>query len=153
MFLYSFDTRYAPWLCGHRLQSTELLDLISCTIASRHLDPLTQQSIGPRLLSLTERIFLNNLDSVVPSMESIQALLLLSLWSPLLTGSSTDEQSSHPNFILTAVNMAKTLRLSESSIVVMKLKDRREQYPHESTIASTETRLVSTLFIVLVVAH
>ncbi|KAF9034978.1 hypothetical protein BDZ89DRAFT_1062234, partial [Hymenopellis radicata] len=125
-----FDTRYAPWLCGHRLPSTELLDLVSCTIASRHLDPLTQQSLGPRLLGLTERTFLNKLPSVVPSMESIQALLMLSLWSPLLNG---DEQPSHPNLMLTAVNMAKSLRLSESSIA--------DSIPHELATANTETRL------------
>ena len=93
----------------------ELLDLACCTIAARHLDPPLRAVITPQLQKLTEerivKMMLNLKES--QSLEAIQSLLIVSLWTPICGYESKlkDVQS----LLSTAVGMAMNMRLHEAS--------------------------------------
>ncbi|KAF5393162.1 hypothetical protein D9757_001170 [Collybiopsis confluens] len=113
-----FELRYAPWLClsPRRLDQTSspLLDLIRCTVAARHLDALTRASVSPRLQRLTEIVYLNHLLGSDPNIESVEALLILSLWSPL-TNAGYSVKRDGTALASTAVHFATNLGLPEAS--------------------------------------
>ncbi|KAJ7792681.1 hypothetical protein B0H14DRAFT_2930159, partial [Mycena olivaceomarginata] len=79
-----FDERYTPWLNFKPSQSTSssLLDIVCCAIASRHLD---NALVKLQLQKLTEDSIAKMIFNPRPSesVEAIQALLILSLWTPL----------------------------------------------------------------------
>jgi hypothetical protein len=110
-----FDERYAPWLClSTRRSSSPLLDLVRCTVAASHLDAVTRASVSPRLQKLTETLFLNKISEINP--ESIEALLILSLWSPLNSAGYGVKRDSKA-FASSAVNIAMNMGLSEASVL------------------------------------
>ncbi|KAK0230345.1 hypothetical protein IW262DRAFT_1261429 [Armillaria fumosa] len=118
--LQIFQTRYTRWVSQLQTTSeqTEILDLVRCTVASRHLDPITQASVSPRLYRLTESIFLEKLFHPIPSLESIGALIILSLWSPL----RCLPQDSRL-LVASAVSMGMNFRLKEASAHAVGLQE------------------------------
>ncbi|KAK0213993.1 hypothetical protein IW262DRAFT_1407917 [Armillaria fumosa] len=122
-----FSVNYSPWLNFHLVQdgSTPFLDLVCCTIASRHLDPSTRSIVSPRLQRLTEdtiaRMVFN--PERFESEETIQGLIVLSLWMPIC-GSATGGGGDGRMLIGMAATMATNLRLSEATATVMSLRDR-----------------------------
>ncbi|KAF7337872.1 hypothetical protein MVEN_02010200 [Mycena venus] len=111
-----FETRYTPWLCAQPgpLESTNsLLDIVRCTIASRHLAPGTRSAIAPRLQKLTEEVFLREIFNPQPSLESIRALLILSVWTPIC-GTGAEARDGRL-LIASAVSMAMNLHLQDES--------------------------------------
>ncbi|KAJ8698736.1 hypothetical protein PTI98_005410 [Pleurotus ostreatus] len=79
-----FETRYRPWM---NLPSADVndaaLDLVRCTIASRHLDSTTRRKVAPRLQALVESTLLQPGYPHTKSPEFIEALLILALWMPI----------------------------------------------------------------------
>ncbi|KAF9006714.1 hypothetical protein BDQ17DRAFT_1423580 [Cyathus striatus] len=80
-----FDSHYAPWLHipPHRWGSSPQLDLVRCTVACRHLDPVTRNRVLPRLQKLTEEASLQHIFNPAPSQDYIESLLILSAWTPV----------------------------------------------------------------------
>ncbi|KAF7319506.1 hypothetical protein HMN09_00289700 [Mycena chlorophos] len=123
-----FDERYTPWLNFKpaRSPSSTMLDLVCCTIAARHLEN-TPASIQTKMLlqKLTDdsmgRIIMN--PRPYESVESIQALLILSLWAPL--GGPVDSEGRDGRLLVaSAVSMAMNLRLNQASQKVATLRKR-----------------------------
>ncbi|KAJ7792644.1 hypothetical protein B0H14DRAFT_2534001 [Mycena olivaceomarginata] len=111
-----FETRYAPWLCaqpGPLECSNSLLDIVRCTIASRHLSPTARSTIAPRLQKLTEDVFLREIFNPQPPLESIHALLILSVWTPIC-GTGAEARDGRL-LIASAVSMAMNLHLQSES--------------------------------------
>ncbi|KAF9045965.1 hypothetical protein BDZ89DRAFT_1108794 [Hymenopellis radicata] len=83
-----FTVHYTPWLNFSLVRTGSdhvFLDLVCCTIASRYLDASTRFLIAPRLQNLikdkiAEMVF-NPSD--FQSLETVQALIILALWSPI----------------------------------------------------------------------
>ncbi|KAF8208176.1 hypothetical protein K438DRAFT_1813558 [Mycena galopus ATCC 62051] len=110
-----FESRYAPWLCAQpeTLEgSNSLLDIVRCTIASRHLSPAARTTIAPQLQKLTEDVFLREIFNPQPPLESIRALLILSVWTPICGGV---EARDGRLLIASAVSMAMNLHLQSES--------------------------------------
>ncbi|KAJ7151394.1 hypothetical protein C8R43DRAFT_1127673 [Mycena crocata] len=111
-----FETRYSPWLCAQPgpLECTNsLLDIVRCTVASRHLAPAVRSSIAPRLQKLTEDVFMREIFNPQPSLESIRALLILSVWAPIC-GTGAEARDGRL-LIASAVSMAMNLSLQGES--------------------------------------
>ncbi|KAJ7685714.1 hypothetical protein DFH06DRAFT_1075306 [Mycena polygramma] len=114
--LEMFETRYTPWLCaqpGPLESSNSLLDIVRCTIASRHMSPSVRSSIAPRLQKLTEEAFHREIFNPQPSLESIRALLILSIWTPIC-GTGAEARDGRL-LIASAVSMAMNLHLEKES--------------------------------------
>ncbi|KAG7447600.1 uncharacterized protein BT62DRAFT_1004357 [Guyanagaster necrorhizus] len=118
--LQIFETRYTRWVCQLQTISEQdgVLDLVRCTIASRHLDPITQTSVAPRLYRLTDNILFKHLFHPIPSLESIGALIILSLWSPL----QCPAQDSRL-LVASAISMGMNFRLKEASAHAVRLQE------------------------------
>jgi hypothetical protein len=114
-----FENRYSPWLCAQPCAkpgssgTNSLLDIVRCTIASRHLEPGVRSAIAPRLQKLTEDAFLREIFNVQPSLESIRALLILSMWTPIC-GTGAEARDGRL-LIASAVSMAMNLDLQNES--------------------------------------
>ncbi|KAJ7598970.1 hypothetical protein C8J56DRAFT_178642 [Mycena floridula] len=113
--LKMFISYHEPWLGLRIIRNTEtpLLDLVCCTISSRHLDPALRSAVAGRLQNLTERIITTMLfnPSATPSLEGIQSLLILAIWCPLPMGSIQDGRV----LIAPAVSMALNLHINDAS--------------------------------------
>ncbi|KAJ7704434.1 hypothetical protein B0H17DRAFT_11228 [Mycena rosella] len=111
-----FETRYSPWLCAQP-ESVEytnsMLDIVRCTIASRHLGPVARSTIAPRLQKLTEDVFVREIFNPQPPIESIKALLILSVWAPIC-GTGAEARDGRL-LIASAVSMAMNLHLQNES--------------------------------------
>ncbi|KAJ7164867.1 hypothetical protein C8R46DRAFT_1097479 [Mycena filopes] len=113
-----FETRYSPWICAQPApvpsqSSGSLLDIVRCTIASRHLAPGVRATIAPRLQKLTEDVFMKEIFNPQPSLDSIHALLILSIWAPIC-GTGAEARDGRL-LIASAVSMAMNLRLQDES--------------------------------------
>ncbi|KIY73954.1 hypothetical protein CYLTODRAFT_439588 [Cylindrobasidium torrendii FP15055 ss-10] len=113
-----FDTQYLPWLCQVRIPRTDLLDLVCCTIASRHLDPLTQEMLTPRMLMLTEHTLQRRMATEAPSLEFIQALIILAFWTPIANDDGADSYAR----IKAAIEQSKLLGLDKAPEQVLQLR-------------------------------
>ncbi|KAE9404853.1 hypothetical protein BT96DRAFT_988942 [Gymnopus androsaceus JB14] len=143
--LEMFESRYAPWMClPPRLPeraSSRLLDLVRCTVAARHLDAVTRASVSPRLQKLTETLFLNQLMSSDSNVESIEALSILSLWSPLSNAGYSMKRDGRA-LASSAVSAAMNLRLSEASTLrAQTLRVGQVQPPPNLADLTNKTRL------------
>ncbi|KIY51643.1 hypothetical protein FISHEDRAFT_26133, partial [Fistulina hepatica ATCC 64428] len=113
-----FAVQYLPWLNFTPMVGfdTPLLDLARCTVASRHLDTATRAVVCPRLQKLAEDTISKVIFNPHPgeSIESIQALIILSLWAPLSSEPSSQTRDAR---LLTGslVSMALNLRLDQAS--------------------------------------
>ncbi|KAJ6625104.1 hypothetical protein B0H10DRAFT_2003701 [Mycena sp. CBHHK59/15] len=122
-----FETRYSPWLAAQpgSLECTySLLDIVRCTIASRHLDLGFRSAVAPRLQKLAEEVFLREIFNPQPSMESIKALLILSVWSPIC-GTGAEARDGRL-LIASAVSMAMNLHLENASKEAISLRAEKE---------------------------
>ncbi|KAJ7052806.1 hypothetical protein C8F01DRAFT_566039 [Mycena amicta] len=111
-----FETRYSPWLAlpPARFDNTNsLFDIVRCTIASRHLPPSVRSTVAPRLQKLAEDVFVKELFNPQPSLESIRALLILSVWTPIC-GTGAEARDGRL-LIASAVSMAMNLHLQNES--------------------------------------
>ncbi|KAJ7056991.1 hypothetical protein C8F01DRAFT_1152987 [Mycena amicta] len=123
-----FDDRYTPWLNFTPARSTHspLLDMVCCAIAARHLDN-NPASIQTKMLlqRLTDDSIAKLIINPRPyeSVESIQALLILSLWAPL--GGPVDGEARDGRLLIaSAVSMAMNLRLNQASLKESSLRKR-----------------------------
>ncbi|KAJ7216662.1 hypothetical protein GGX14DRAFT_442325 [Mycena pura] len=124
-----FDEQYTPWINFKLARSTNstLLDIVCCAIASRHLDngPANIQ-VKMMLQKLTEdsiaKTIFNPRSS--ESVETIQALLILSLWEPVGGPNETEERRDGRLLIASAVSMAMNLRLNKASLKAAAFKSR-----------------------------
>ncbi len=152
--LYRFSAKYAPWMNFTLIHegATPFLDLVCCTISSRYLDIATRSNIAPRLQKLTEdtiaRMIFN--PARYESLETIQGLIILSLWSPIC-GISQSGGRDGKMLISMAVSMAMNMRLNESSALAKGLRDntlsatpRHSQLNYE--VELNKARLVCILF-------
>ncbi|KAJ7130302.1 hypothetical protein C8R44DRAFT_775290 [Mycena epipterygia] len=111
-----FESRYGPWLyaeLGSLECTNSLLDIVRCTIASRHLGPSPRSAIAPRLQKLTEDVFVREVFNPQPSLDSIKALLILSVWAPIC-GTGAEARDGRL-LIASAVSMAMNLHLQKES--------------------------------------
>lgn len=148
-FLYRFDIRYRPWMGLPSARPEELrhpLDLIACTIAARHLDPMSQKTIAPRLARLTEETLLNQTFLASPSTDAVLGLLLMSLWAPINSRSSSSSEDEERVKIrspimlsASATHMALNLGLGSSNA------QRVEEGGNASIEVVHQSRLVSPL--------
>lgn len=101
-----FSSSYVPWLNFVPVRGP-FIDLVCCTIAVRHISP------SPRLAKLTEdkvaRMLFN--PQISETIETIQALIVLSLW-----------QGDGKVLIGMAVSIAINMHLTEASRLVISLK-------------------------------
>ncbi|KAH8825502.1 hypothetical protein DL96DRAFT_1681744 [Flagelloscypha sp. PMI_526] len=115
--LSCFETFYDPWLCFQSIKGelTPILDLIRCSVASRHLEPAVRSRISMFLYQLSESTIASMLlKPPKPTMEVVQALLVWSLWNPM-------HESAHGGLpdgtlvLSAAISMALRLRLNQAS--------------------------------------
>ncbi|KAJ4474496.1 hypothetical protein J3R30DRAFT_3509551 [Lentinula aciculospora] len=142
-----FEQNYLPWMNFTPIRElhSPLLDLVYCTIASRHLDDRTRAEVAPRLQALTAenvaRMILQSRRS--ETLESIQCLLILSLWAPVC-GADEDFRDGRL-LVASAVTMAHNMRLNEACQVAARLQSKRakgeEVHDHEMFDAMRKTRL------------
>ncbi|EIW76212.1 hypothetical protein CONPUDRAFT_168789 [Coniophora puteana RWD-64-598 SS2] len=119
-----FEERYAPWvnLPPSKYTESPLLRLAQCCIASRHLDPQTRSVVTPQLYQLAEEILFRQTYNPLPSTDSIQAILILSMWEPVGDPSHTESKDSRL-IASSAVSMAMNLRLSEAMVYAKSLRN------------------------------
>ncbi|KAL4252671.1 Zinc cluster transcription factor 02 [Pleurotus pulmonarius] len=90
-----FEARYRPWM---DLPSADVsdasLDLVRCTVASRHLESTTRLKVAPRLQRLVESTLLQPGYPHTKTPEFIEALLILALWSPICGSGYAIERDS-----------------------------------------------------------
>ncbi|KAE9410857.1 hypothetical protein BT96DRAFT_912288 [Gymnopus androsaceus JB14] len=112
-----FQQNYLPWLGFSVIQSHSfpLLDLVRCTIASRHL---SQSSLVNRLLYATEGAISQIIIHPSPTyvLESIQALLLVTTWSPISVSEANQLQAwKDPHLLLSsAISLATKIGLDKA---------------------------------------
>lgn len=122
--------QYVPWLNFTliRSSSNSFLDLVCCTIASRHMEAGVRSVVAGRLQKLTEETVIKMIFNArfAESLESIQALLILALWAPIC-GSREIGIGDGRLLVASAVSMAMNLRLNEASARVMALRTAHER--------------------------
>lgn len=98
-----------------------LLTLARCMVASRHLDPVTRAAVVPPLQKLTEDAVFRHVFTAIPSTQAIQAIMILSLWSPI-GGQPHNQIRDGRLLVASAVSMAMNLRLSQAIEYVSELR-------------------------------
>ncbi|KAL0950179.1 hypothetical protein HGRIS_010172 [Hohenbuehelia grisea] len=112
----TFETRYRPWMNMPRSKiNSPVLDLVRCTIASRHLDSVTRSQAAPRLQALLEATVLQPGNPSQSTPEFLEALLILSMWSPICGGGYSVPRDGRL-LAMTAVDIAKNLGLERSAV-------------------------------------
>lgn len=96
-------------------------------VASRHLSPATRPIVAPRLQKLTEDAFVREIFNPQPSLESIRALLILSVWTPIC-GTGAEARDGRL-LIASAVSMAMNLHLQNESTRLSGLRAEKEGLP------------------------
>jgi len=148
-----FASGYSPWLNlpPSSDDRAPLLDLVRCTVASRHLDTVTRSIVAPRLQRMTDEAIFKRMFSPIPSTDAIQALIILALWSPV-SGTPQTEARDSRLLIASAVSMAMNLRLSQASVHATRLQEQKArenglsaQNSLELAKAMEKARLVSHL--------
>jgi hypothetical protein len=112
-----------------------MLVLARLLVASRHLDSVTRAAVVPHLQKLTGEALHRHLFNPIPSPESIQAVIILSLWSPIGGGAQASVRDGRL-LIASGVSMAMNLRLSQAVEYISSLRsDMREDQGVSSTFA------------------
>lgn len=146
--IFSFETRYMPWvsLPPNALGNDPVLDLICCTIASRHLKSSIREAVFPSLRKLTEEAIMGHVFNATPSPAIIQAFALLALWSPFDSFSPSSSETHDSRLIAAAaINMCSSLRFDQAATDEQVLTERRklgvELTPQEvALLTATEQR-------------
>ncbi|THV08145.1 hypothetical protein K435DRAFT_965 [Dendrothele bispora CBS 962.96] len=124
-----FSQYYTPWLNLTLIRTAEnpMLDLVCCTISSRHLDEPTRSAVATRLQALTKdccaKLIFQSRNS--DSIEAIQCLLILSLWAPLCGNS--EDFGDRRTLIGSAVSMAMNCHLNEACDKALKLQTAKKK--------------------------
>ncbi|KAJ7269866.1 hypothetical protein C8J57DRAFT_322748 [Mycena rebaudengoi] len=124
--LHLFDEQYTPWLNFKPIRdNSPVLNIVCCAIASRHLQDAN--TVQMQLQKLADdsisKLILNPRPS--ESIETIQALLILSLWAPL-GGTPEGEVRDGRLLIASAVGMAMNIRLNLASLKAEQLRKQCE---------------------------
>lgn len=103
--------------------------------------------VAPRLQKLTEDTVVKTIFNPrsSESLDTIQSLLVLSLWSPICGGAESGIRDGRL-LIASAVSMAMNLHLNECSGKVMAMQDKKDKNPDEQAELETlndKGRLVS----------
>ncbi|KAH8834754.1 hypothetical protein DL96DRAFT_1975 [Flagelloscypha sp. PMI_526] len=133
--LASFERNYDPWLCFTSIkgESTPVLDLVRCAVASRHLDLGLRQAIALPLNQLAEnKIAALLLTPPKPTLELVQALLIWSIWRPVYEAPQGGLRDGR-TIISAAIAMALSLRLNQVSTWLCS----QSQNPMDSAIPSS----------------
>jgi hypothetical protein len=146
--IFSFESRYVPWLSlpPNALGNDPVLDLVCCTIASRHLEWSIREAIFPSLRKLTEEAIMGHVFNATPSPAIIQAFALLALWSPFDSFSPSSSETHDSRLIAAAaINMCSSLRFDQAATDEQVLTERRklgaELTPQEAALlTATEQR-------------
>ena len=139
----SFETHYSPWLSllPNSLEDDPILNLIRCTIASRHLESSTYAVVFPTLRRLTEEAIVEHIFNPSPSPATIQSFALLALWSPFDSPSSPSSETRDSRLIAAAaINMCSTLRCDQAASDEEVLQGRRK---HAGELTSQEEALLA----------
>ena len=142
----SFESHYAPWLSlppNILAEEDPVLDLIRCTVASRHLEASIRVSVFPTLRRLTEEAIMKHIFNPTPSPAIIQAFALLALWSPFDTSSPSLSSETHDSRLIAAaaINMCSSLRFDQAATHEQVLEERRK---FGAEITSQEAALLTT---------
>ncbi|KAI9513363.1 hypothetical protein F5148DRAFT_972145 [Russula earlei] len=145
-----FESRYAPWLSlpPGALGEDPVLNLIRCTVASRHLEPSMRANVFPTLRRLTEEAIMKHIFNPRPSPAIIQAFSLLALWSPFDTFTSSSSETHDSRLIAAAaVNMCSSLRFDQAATDEQVLEERRKlgaelSLQEEALLTTVEQRKV-----------
>jgi hypothetical protein len=150
-YLSRFDEQYTPWLNFKPIRdNSPVLNIVCCAIASRHLQDAN--TVQMQLQKLADdsisKLILNPRPS--ESIETIQALLILSLWAPL-GGTPEGEVRDGRLLIASAVSMAMNIRLNLASLKAEQLRKQCEGQLSPQDADKLEellenARLVCTLF-------
>ncbi|KAF9071726.1 hypothetical protein BDP27DRAFT_499018 [Rhodocollybia butyracea] len=129
-----FHEQYLPWLGFSIVQCDKfpLLDLVCCTIASRHLSRSPLSVLADRLLYATEHAISQIILYPPPAyvLESIQALVLISIWAPIpMFNSSPPQEGWRDSHLLlsSAVSLATKIGLDQAPERYSHLRKMREQ--------------------------
>ncbi|KAJ7253024.1 hypothetical protein B0H12DRAFT_1117114 [Mycena haematopus] len=123
-----FETKYTPWICaqpGPLEITNSFLDIVRCTIASRHLSSAVRSVVAPRLHKLSEDVFIREIFNPQPSLDSIKALLFLSLWAPIC-GTGVEPRDARL-LITSTVSVAMNLHLQNASRRALSLRAMKER--------------------------
>ncbi|KAI0316112.1 hypothetical protein OF83DRAFT_1128488 [Amylostereum chailletii] len=122
-----FDLHYEPWLSlpSNTLVNDDVLDLVRCTIASRHLEPLSRTQVLPALHKLTDEVIMQHVFNPNPSIAAVQAFAMLSLWSPFENLPSTTTGSRDSRLIAaSAISMGTSLHLDKGCVDAISIHKR-----------------------------
>lgn len=127
-------------------KSSDSLMLSKCLVASRHLDVGTRASVVPKMQKLAEEIIYKDVHNPAPSPQSILAVLIVSMWSPV----DGHPQTRDPRLVITSgVSMALNLRLNHSIDYVASLQKFTNSSDLENATENARlVRLKSSLLIV-----
>lgn len=153
-YIASFESHYAPWLSlpPNSLGENPFLNLIRCTIASRHLESSIRAIVFPTLRRLTEEAIVEHIFNPTPCLATIQSFALLALWSPFDPSSSETRDSRL--IAGAAINMCSTLRCDQAANDEQVLQERRklgaELSPQEAELLTTagQKKLLVSSFII-----
>ena len=126
-YIASFESHYAPWLSlpPNALGEDPVLNLIRCTIASRHLEPSLHAMVFPTLRRLTEEAIVEHIFNPAPTLATIQSFSLLALWSPFDTFCQSSSETRDSRLIIAAaINMCSTLRCDQAATDEQVLQER-----------------------------
>ncbi|KAJ7592950.1 hypothetical protein C8J56DRAFT_486269 [Mycena floridula] len=142
MFLSDFQ----PWLSfpGILDENGSTLEIVCCTVAARHLELQARSTILPRLQKLTDstisRILFNGPSA--GSLEAIQALLIVSLWPPIVTESTLPDSQV---LLGAAVSMAMNQQISTASTKLLQMQASNYATAEEISDLTGRARLWTSL--------
>ncbi|KAJ7592949.1 hypothetical protein C8J56DRAFT_486187 [Mycena floridula] len=142
MFLSDFQ----PWLSfpGILDENGATLEIVCCTVAARHLELQARSTILPRLQKLTDstisRILFNGPSA--GSLEAIQALLIVSLWPPIVTESTLPDSQV---LLGAAVSMAMNQQISTASTKLLQMQASNYATAEEISELTNRARLWTSL--------
>ncbi|KAJ3735238.1 hypothetical protein DFJ43DRAFT_1058910 [Lentinula guzmanii] len=138
-----FEHNYLPWLNFNLIRDrvSPFLNLACCVVASRHLGEGTRSVVAPRLQALftncVAKMILQSRKS--ETLESIQCLLILSLWVPVC---GIDEGSRDGRLLIaSAVTMAMNMRLNEAcdlSVALRESQAKGEEVSSQDLLSATD---------------
>ncbi|EPQ56235.1 hypothetical protein GLOTRDRAFT_138026 [Gloeophyllum trabeum ATCC 11539] len=138
-----FEKKYSPWLhlSMDHLRRHPFLDLAKCAVAARDLDPVQRSNVIPRLNALADSYSFKFAFTSAQSMETVTALLILSLWTP--PPNTADSPGRDSRMIASsAVSAAIQLSLNQAVAHAVQLSSSRNDVgDSEKELAVNKVRL------------
>ncbi|KAJ7684099.1 hypothetical protein DFH06DRAFT_970105 [Mycena polygramma] len=122
----TFDTQYTPWLNFQPIRNSTnpLIDIACCAVAARHLEGENEVRLRLQALARQSVAQIMSDPAASGSIETVQSLLILSLWVPF--GAAPETEGWDPrSMISTAVHLAVNLGLNEASAVANEMRKRQ----------------------------